>query len=121
MSNGSSEKKLGFASFFATPPDSTAKVANPAKSPPSLRPVVSFSKALEDPTSISAAFSVSKEVVPARTAKHTSQNGRHTPGKPNRSHDKPKRCYKCLGDPELDKTIPKGTKAKYRYDGQAVN
>ena len=120
MSDDRPIQKTGFASFFASAPTVDQSYLLPPQSPiqESNRPSISFKNAL----STSAFESKStinqheyKTYTPAKT------NGHRSPKRTAKTAEgKSKRNFKCIADPDLDKSIPKGTKPVFRYDGKSV-
>lgn len=121
MADGQPPRQLGFASFFADPSDVSLEVPLPTKSPlplVSTRPNVLLGKSLASRSGHSAGSPAASE----KKAGATGGSGHHRSERHARkSGSREKRNFKCLSDPVLDKSKPKGSKAIFRYDGEQAS
>lgn len=117
MSDETLDKRIGFASFFSNSKEVSSDLLTPARSPSHIRAVLSKSKSHE----------VATYRVPGHPHKrqHHSSSGLTQNGESaksvSKSNSSTKRNFKCIADPELDKSLPKGSKPKLRYGIQSVS
>lgn len=115
MSNGTSGKRLGFASFFADAKETSTDIIALNKNThednltPRSDPISRSLKHAQHQSSKKSSLSYS----------HKSTNGDFTRAQLKRSSST-KRNFKCIADPELDKTLPKGSKVVLRYGEESV-
>lgn len=127
MTDGAPAKKLGFSSFFAdageAPTDLAFAAQSPSRQSPLGRSSITFSKTFTDRAVASSDASSRVKSSPIEQ-KHSSSAHRSTPQRTNGKHSRPgahsKQNFKCISDPELDKKLPKGSKAVLRYNGENV-
>lgn len=112
MSDASSGKRMGFASLFSNTKELVSDIPTPARSP-SLKPA----KALHGQDKAGALTETSHHSPSSAVrTKHGSSDKRRD-GKPSSTKH---RNYRCVKDPDLDKTMPKGSKPVLKYSTHEV-
>lgn len=119
MSNGLPGKRLGFASFFSGAKETSVDVPFPARSPPLSRSITSVTKSLPSSVTVSAEHSLRGESA-TTGSRHASSSHRGAAHSSTKAPSSSKRNFKCIADPELDKSLPKSSKAVFRYNGKSV-
>lgn len=119
MSNEPPLKKIGFASFFTSVREAPVDLPSPVSSPPpSYTTSHSNGRSLNHVAAAPKGSKHSRSASPeASRTLSTAVSGR---GRSLPKSSSTKRNFKCILDPELEKTLAKGSKPVIRYDGKSV-